>query len=116
MSDSVIRNKARKALVHFFLYAVTAFLLFPLFWMIMTSFKPRHEWVTYPPTWIPTEPTFSNYLFIIFGSGSAMKKCEKIKSKTMKRISGYVAELYKTEIKEIYFINKSDDILDSSKS
>ena len=68
MSDSITRDKARKGLVHFFLYAVTAFLLFPLFWMIMTSFKPRHEWVTYPPTWIPTEPTLGNYLFIIFGS------------------------------------------------
>ena len=46
--------------------------------------------------------------FIICSSGSAMKKCEKIEKKVMKRISGYVAELYKTEIKEIYFINKSD--------
>lgn len=68
MSDSIIRDNIRKALVHFFLYAVTAFLLFPLFWMIMTSFKPRNEWVTYPPTWIPTEPTMGNYSFIVFGS------------------------------------------------
>jgi multiple sugar transport system permease protein len=68
MSDNIVRDNIRKALVHFFLYAVTAFLLFPLFWMIMTSFKPRNEWVTYPPTWIPTEPTMSNYSFIAFGS------------------------------------------------
>ena len=68
MSDNIVRDNIRKSLVHFFLYAVTAFLLFPLFWMIMTSFKPRNEWVTYPPTWIPTEPTMSNYSFIAFGS------------------------------------------------
>jgi len=67
VSDGIIRNKINKSLVHIFLYAVTAFVLFPLFWMIMTSFKPPNEWVTYPPTWIPTEPTMRNYLFIILG-------------------------------------------------
>ncbi len=64
----IIKSKLRKGLIHTLLYVITAFLLFPLFWMIMTSFKPSHEWVTYPPTWIPTEPTAGNYLFSIFGS------------------------------------------------
>jgi multiple sugar transport system permease protein len=58
----------KKVAVHIFLYAATAALLFPLFWMIMTSFKPPNEWVTYPPTWIPSRPTVDNYTFIIFGS------------------------------------------------
>jgi len=51
--------------------------------------------------------------FIICSSGSAMKKCEKIKKNVMKRISGYDAELYKTEIKEIYFLNKLAETPDS---
>jgi len=67
VSDSIIKNKTNKFLVHIFIYIVTAVILFPLFWMIMTSFKPPNEWVTYPPTWIPTAPTFQNYSFIIFG-------------------------------------------------
>lgn len=62
-----MKYKTNKVLVHIFLYLVTASLLFPLFWMIMTSFKPSTEWVTYPPTWIPNEPTINNYLFIIIG-------------------------------------------------
>lgn len=62
-----MKNIAKKVSVHFFLYIVTASLLFPLFWMIMTSFKPPTEWVSYPPTWIPNEPTISNYHFILFG-------------------------------------------------
>jgi len=45
--------------------------------------------------------------FIISSIGSAMKKCEKIKEKVMKGISGYTIELYKTDIKEIYFFNRS---------
>jgi len=68
MSDSMMKYNVRKGLAHIFLYAVTASLLFPLFWMLMTSFKSPNEWVTYPPTWIPTEPTISNYRFIFFGS------------------------------------------------
>lgn len=67
MPDTIMKYKTNKVLVHVFLYLVTASLLFPLFWMIMTSFKPSTEWVTYPPTWIPNEPTINNYLFIIIG-------------------------------------------------
>ena len=28
------------------------FAVFPLFWMVSTSFKPSNEWVTTPPVWI----------------------------------------------------------------
>jgi multiple sugar transport system permease protein len=58
----------KKVLTYIFIYAVTAILMFPLFWMIMTSFKPAQEWVTYPPTWIPKEPTILNYRLIMYGS------------------------------------------------
>lgn len=44
--------------------------------------------------------------FILFGSGNAMIKCETIKEKVMKKISGYEVELYKARYKKIYFINK----------
>jgi hypothetical protein len=44
--------------------------------------------------------------FIICSTKSAMGKCEKIRKKVMKRITGYEFELYKTDIKEIYFLNK----------
>lgn len=35
--------------------------LFPLFWSVMTSFKPPYEWFTWPPTWIPNPFTLNNY-------------------------------------------------------
>jgi multiple sugar transport system permease protein len=38
---------------------------FPIFWMVSTSFKPLPEWSTYPPVWIPREPTLDNYLILI---------------------------------------------------
>jgi multiple sugar transport system permease protein len=68
MARSYAARRLGKALAYICLYGMTLFLLFPLFWMIMTSFKPQAEWVSYPPTWLPTHPTLGNYLFIILGS------------------------------------------------
>ncbi len=36
--------------------------MFPLFWMILTSFKPEAELVRLPITYLPQNPTFSNYI------------------------------------------------------
>jgi len=44
--------------------------------------------------------------YIISGSKSATKKCRQVKDIVMRKITGYKAELYRTEIKEIYFLNK----------
>jgi multiple sugar transport system permease protein len=46
---------------HAILLAWTAFIVFPIYWMVMTSFKDSGEWVTWPPNWIPREPTLLNY-------------------------------------------------------
>jgi len=50
------------------LLAGLAFALFPIFWMVSTSFKPTHEWAATPPAWLPGQATWSNYapLFIEF--------------------------------------------------
>jgi multiple sugar transport system permease protein len=68
MTRSYAARRFGRALAYICLYGMALFLLFPLFWMIMTSFKPQAEWVSYPPTWLPTHPTLGNYLFIILGS------------------------------------------------
>jgi multiple sugar transport system permease protein len=44
-----------------------AVVLFPLFWSVMTSFKPPYEWFTWPPTWIPDPFTLNNYRVAWFG-------------------------------------------------
>ena len=41
--------------------------LFPLFWSVMTSFKPPYEWFTWPATWIPHPFTLNNYRIAWFG-------------------------------------------------
>jgi multiple sugar transport system permease protein len=49
------------ALRHALLLAWSAFVLFPIFWMVSTSFKESWEWVAWPPHWLPREPTWQSY-------------------------------------------------------
>lgn len=52
-------------------------------------------------------------IFILSSIRSAMGKCRIIKINVMKEISGYTVEQYKTENREVYFLNKSDKSPDS---
>lgn len=58
---NVRRQRLRTFARHALLIAWTLVILFPIFWMVATSFKESHEWVAWPPHWIPHEPTFKNY-------------------------------------------------------
>ena len=56
------RRERRNAIIrHAILIAWTAVIIFPIFWMISTSFKEAGEWVTWPPHWLPHHPTWHNY-------------------------------------------------------
>ncbi|MEM2910868.1 MAG: carbohydrate ABC transporter permease [Nitrososphaerota archaeon] len=44
-----------------------ALTLFPIFWMLMTSLKPQGEWLTRPPTWLPSKLELSNYKILFTG-------------------------------------------------
>ncbi len=44
------------------LAAIILFLLFPIYWMLATSFKTNMEAYKYPPTFYPDEPSFSAYM------------------------------------------------------
>jgi N,N'-diacetylchitobiose transport system permease protein len=41
--------------------AVFVVLVFPVFWMISTAFKPNEQIVSLAPTWIPLHPTLSHF-------------------------------------------------------
>lgn len=44
-------------------------ILLPIVWVLSISLKPPEEWVAYPPTVIPVEPTTSNYI-VLFQPGN----------------------------------------------
>lgn len=44
------------------------FALAPIYWTINTSLKGAREVVSYPPTWVVSQPTIENWLGVLFGS------------------------------------------------
>lgn len=44
------------------LIVILFYLLFPIYWLIITSFKTQSEVFQWPPTFFPADFTFSNYL------------------------------------------------------
>lgn len=55
-----------KVFLDFLWYVVVSLLalavMLPFIWMIVTSFKGQTEVFAYPPTWIPQQPQWQNYL------------------------------------------------------
>ena len=45
--------------------------LFPLYWAVLTSFKPRRDVATIPPSFVPTRFSIENYVDLIEGAGVA---------------------------------------------
>lgn len=41
---------------------------FPIYWMVITSFKPDNQWFSWPPVYFPSPPTLANYLNVWFGA------------------------------------------------
>lgn len=50
---------------HGLLLVWLAVTLLPIYWMLITSFKHPAEWVTWPPRWLPHEPTLDNYVKVL---------------------------------------------------
>ena len=58
------RKKGFKAVVYVFLVFWAVMVLFPFYWMILTSFKTQGEYnAELVPQFITTQPTLENYLF-----------------------------------------------------
>lgn len=61
-----MRIKTKKTLLNVFKWAVLLiimfFLLFPIYWVVLTSFKTNMESYLYPPTFIPKVPTLEGFI------------------------------------------------------
>ena len=69
---------------HAVLLAWSAVVLFPIFWMVSTSFKETGEWIAWPPHWLPHQPTLHNYKQILtfgsLGAGLSREATEQVYS------------------------------------
>jgi multiple sugar transport system permease protein len=41
---------------------------FPIYWMVITSFKPDNQWFSWPPVYFPDPPTLANYTNVWLGA------------------------------------------------
>ena len=57
-------RRSYRALRYALLSLWLAVCLFPLYWIVSTSFKPPGEWLTWPPLWWPAHFTLANHLYV----------------------------------------------------
>jgi multiple sugar transport system permease protein len=63
------RPRISTAASYAFLFGWLLVTLFPIFWMVSTSFKPPLGWFAWPPHWLPADFTLDNYRQILtFGT------------------------------------------------
>ena len=83
MSDQVRSGRSRRNAIlrHAILIGWALIVMFPIFWMLQTSFKDSGEWVSWPPHWLPHDPTLKNYAQIftldVSGAGVAREATEQ---------------------------------------
>jgi N,N'-diacetylchitobiose transport system permease protein len=55
------RRRLRKVGWNAVALVVLLVMVFPVYWMVSTAFKPGQKILSYTPQWIPTDPTVSNF-------------------------------------------------------
>jgi N,N'-diacetylchitobiose transport system permease protein len=55
------RRRVRKLGWNLLGLLVLAVMVFPVYWMVATAFKPGQQILSYTPQWFPTSPTLSNF-------------------------------------------------------
>ena len=55
------RRRLHKAAWNLLALLVLLVMVFPVYWMVATAFKPGHDILSYTPQWFPAHPTVSNF-------------------------------------------------------
>lgn len=86
------------------LILIMAFLLFPLYWVLMTSFKTNMEAYRFPPTFLPVEGTIKSYVdlftvnnhfFVYYRNNFLVSGICMILTTIMAILSGHVLSRFK---------------------
>ncbi|MDR1862586.1 MAG: carbohydrate ABC transporter permease [Treponema sp.] len=77
---------------------ILLFLLFPVFWVLLTSFKTNMEAYRFPPTFIPKDPSLSAYInlftkhndfFVYYKNNFLVSGCTAVFTLFLAVLSGY---------------------------
>lgn len=61
ISSRKTKTRIIKTLIYIFLSSISAVIIFPYLWMLLTSFKPIEEFFTYPLKWFTQNWTWTQY-------------------------------------------------------
>ncbi|HWB49123.1 MAG TPA: carbohydrate ABC transporter permease [Stellaceae bacterium] len=64
------RRRVAAAGRYAFLTLWAVIVVFPLYWIVSTSFKPSDQWFSWPPVYFPSPPTLDNYRDVWIGATS----------------------------------------------
>ncbi|MBA4365004.1 MAG: hypothetical protein C0398_03220 [Coprothermobacter sp.] len=62
MRQSVLWNRVNRVFLYLAITALFILVVFPFYWMIVTSLQPQDSVMSVPPQLWPTHPTFQNYI------------------------------------------------------
>ncbi len=67
MNPRRLRRMLRRALLYVVVVIIMLPLVFPIYWLLMSSFKSNLETYVTPPQWLPAIPTLENYVNLATG-------------------------------------------------
>lgn len=70
----------RKTLIGLVTLILAAYILFPLYWLVVTAFKPKREIQQIPPTLLPEDPTLDGFRQVIFSSLQSIGYADSVES------------------------------------
>lgn len=76
------RRRITTAIRYFVLTVWAIIALFPIYWMVSTSFKIDTQWFAWPPVYFPDPPTLSNYRNVWLGAEEYTETQYAISSRT----------------------------------
>jgi multiple sugar transport system permease protein len=68
--------------------------MFPIYWLVSTSFKPYQEWASWPPVWLTEHPTLQNYR-IVFAPEAARAFAQAQEGSLDYKVSGSAVHAFR---------------------
>jgi len=97
---------------YIFIISVVVIVLFPFYWMFATAVKPVSEIFAYPPTWVPSQFHFENFLTTLqesdfttfFKNSTIVTFFATTITCFINLLAGYAFAKYNFKGKEIFFL------------
>ncbi|HEY2992758.1 MAG TPA: carbohydrate ABC transporter permease [Methylomirabilota bacterium] len=88
-----LRRGVAGALTYLGLFAALVFFLGPFVWILTTSLKGNEDFFTFPPVWIPPDPSLKHYAALFTRSSGARYFTNSVVISTLSMVAALVVSL-----------------------